>query len=191
MGAGSRAPFSTIGQRPPSASLRTWAPIRRSGSSMRPIGRFLREASPSKVAVTPWPPTTPIISREPVPALPKSSVPRGATSAPRPGPRIRQRPGPSRSIAAPRASQALPVLSTSSPSRRPSTRVSPQVRRPKMKARWEIDLSPGGRKRPLSACPRTARKGLASAGWDKGTDTRQLAFSRLPRRGGAALVSSA
>ena len=54
---------------------------------MRRIGRLRSEASPSKVAMIGWPPTTPIISREPVPALPKSSVSRGASSAPSPGPR--------------------------------------------------------------------------------------------------------
>ena len=37
-----------------------------SGSRMRRIGRLRREASPSKVAVIPWPPTTPIIRRQPV-----------------------------------------------------------------------------------------------------------------------------
>ena len=52
-------------------------PSSRSGSRMRRIGRLRSEASPSKVAVIPWPPTTPIISRQPVPALPKSSVSRG------------------------------------------------------------------------------------------------------------------
>ena len=62
-----------IGQRPPSASLTTCAPISSNGSSTRRIGRLRSDASPSKVASIPWPPTTPIISREPVPALPKSS----------------------------------------------------------------------------------------------------------------------
>ena len=94
---------------------------------MRRIGRLRSEASPSKVAVIPWPPTTPIISRQPVPALPKSSVSRGGGSAPSPGPRIRHWPGARRSISAPSASQALPVPSTSSPSSSPSTFVSPQV----------------------------------------------------------------
>ena len=56
---------------------------------------------------------------------------------------------------APSALQASPVRRTSSPSSSPSTMVSPQASRPKMKARWEIDLSPGGRKRPPSAGPRT------------------------------------
>ena len=60
---------------------------------MRFIGRFRREASPSKVAVTPCPPTTPIIRREPVPALPKSSVSRGDKSAPSPGPADAPAPG--------------------------------------------------------------------------------------------------
>ena len=162
IGAGSRAPLSTIGQRPPSASDRTCAPMSLSGSRMRRIGRLRSEASPSKVAVTPWPPTTPIISRQPVPALPKSSVSRGASSAPRPGPRIRHAPGARRSMTAPSAWQAWPVRSTSSPSSSPSTFVSPHVRRPSRKARCEIDLSPGGRTRPFSGRARLALSGEAA-----------------------------
>ena len=53
---------------------------------MRPIGRLRSEASPSKVAVIPWPPTTPIIRREPVPALPKSSVVAGRKQRSEAGP---------------------------------------------------------------------------------------------------------
>ena len=161
IGAGSRAPLSTIGQRPPSASDRIWAPISLSGSRMRRIGRLRKLASPSKVAVIPWPPTTPIISRAPVPALPKSRVSRGGRIAPSPGPRIRHWPRPRRSMTAPSASHALPVPSTSSPSSSPSTFVSPQARSPNRKARWEIDLSPGGRTRPLSGRARTALRGDA------------------------------
>ena len=56
------------------------------GSRMRRIGRLRSEASPSNVAVIPWTPTTPIISRQPVPALPKSNASRGAKIAPIPGP---------------------------------------------------------------------------------------------------------
>ena len=181
IGAGSRAPLSTIGQRPPSASDRTSAPISLSGSRMRRIGRLRSEASPSKVAVIPWPPTTPIISRQPVPALPKSSVSRGAKSAPSPGPRIRHAPGPRRSMTAPSAWQALPVRSTSSPSSSPSTFVSPQARRPNRKARCEIDLSPGGRSRPFSGLERRALSGEAAARGDGRADT-----SDLHCRGGRA-----
>ena len=167
IGAGSRAPLSTIGQRPPSASESTWAPISLSGSRMRRIGRLRSEASPSKVAVIPWPPTTPIISRQPVPALPKSSVSRGGKSAPSPGPRIRHAPGARRSMSAPSAWHALPVPSTSSPSSSPSTFVSPQVSRPNRKARCEIDLSPGGRTRPLSGRARLALSGDAAERCDE------------------------
>ena len=103
-----------------------------------------------------------IISRQPVPALPKSSISRGGGSAPIPGPRIRHWPGARRSVTAPKAWQALPVLSTSSPSSSPSTFVSPQARRPSRNARCEIDLSPGGRKRPLSGRARLALSGEAT-----------------------------
>ena len=141
---------------------------------MRRIGRLRSEASPSKVAVIPWPPTTPIISRQPVPALPKSSGSRGAKSAPIPGPRIRHWPGASRSISAPSAWHALPVPSTSSPSSSPSTFVSPHVRRPNRKARWEIDLSPGGRMRPFSGRARLALSGDAAERCDGRADTKDL-----------------
>src|SRR5208337_1980457 len=51
--------------------------------------------------------------------------------------------------------------------------------RPKMKARWDIDLSPGGRNRPLSAGARIARKGEGRAGCGSGADTRELAWLAL------------
>ena len=58
----------------------------------RPLAQ---RASPSKVASIGWLPTTPIISRAPVPALPKSSVARGLRAARR-GPAPRTRPAPGR-----------------------------------------------------------------------------------------------
>ena len=125
IGSGSAAPRSVMGQRPPSACESTCAPISASGSRMRRMGRLRSEASPSNVAVTAWPPTTPIISREPVPALPKSSTSAGCeqaadadavapASAPSPRALDDRRPARGR----PRA-----VRSTSSPSSRPSTSV--------------------------------------------------------------------
>ena len=48
----------------------TWTPMRRSGSSTRPIGRFTSEASPVKVVAKAWLPAMPSARRTPVPALP-------------------------------------------------------------------------------------------------------------------------
>ena len=135
---------------------------------MRRIGRLRREASPSKVAVTGWPPTTPIISREPVPALPKSSTSSGSCIPPMPTPTTRQRPSPSRVTWAPRARAAAAVRSTSSPSRRPSTRVSPMASNPRIIARWEIDLSPGGFRDPCRGPPGCAVTGCGSESCDPG-----------------------
>src|SRR5579872_3507327 len=130
---------------------------------MRRIGRLRNEASPSKAAVTPWPPTTPIINREPVPALPKSNVSCGERIEPTPSPLIRHRPSPSRSSRAPSALQASPVRKTSSPSSKPLISVVPLVKRPKIKARCEIDLSPGGRTRPFRAPAREDVSGLGKS----------------------------
>ena len=59
---------------------------------MRRIGLLRSDASPSKVALIGWPPTTPIISRVPVPALPKSRTAWGSVRPPMPVPRTLQLP---------------------------------------------------------------------------------------------------
>ena len=123
---------------------------------MRCIGRVRRLASPSKVAVIGQPATAPMTSRQPVPELPKSSTASGARKPPDPDAADPPGPSPVRSTAAPSARMALAVLSTSSPSSSPEMRVSPTVSAPKMRARCEIDLSPGTRTRPLSGA-RAAR----------------------------------
>ena len=129
---------------------------------MRRIGRLRSEASPSKRAVIAWPPTTPIISREPVPALPKSSVSRGPSSEPSPAPKTLQFPSPRRVTVAPSWRQAPAVRNTSSPSSRPSIVVSPTQSRPRISDRCETDLSPGGRRRPERRLERSARSGVAA-----------------------------
>ncbi len=180
MGAGSLVPRRVMGQRPPSASDSTRTPMSVSGSRMRRMGRLRREASPSNVASMEWPPTTPIISRVPVPALPKSRTPSGWRREPTPHPSTCQRPGASRSTSAPRAAQAAAVRSTSSPSSRPSTVVRPFASSPRMSARWEMDLSPGGRRRPFRGAPAAAERGWAGP-WPEGAEARELSACMCPR----------
>ena len=162
IGAGSRAPLSTIGQRPPSASDRTCAPMslqRIEDAPHRPLAQrgVAVEGRGDSVAADD-------AHHQPRAGAGVAEIERLARRQDRaePGPRIRHWPGPVRSMTAPSASQALPVLSTSSPSSSPSTFVSPQARRPNRKARCEIDLSPGGRTRPLSGRARTALSGDAA-----------------------------
>ena len=102
-----------------------------------------------------------MVSREPVPALPKSSGASGSSRQPLPTPWIIHSP-PRFSITAPIAFIASPVRMTSSPSSRPVMRVSPEARPPNMKERCEIDLSPGTRTLPLSAEPLAAVAGRAA-----------------------------
>ena len=99
---------------------------------------------------------------------------RGSASGPAPGARS-PRPAPRRPCRCARRRR---------PRAAPRPSVSPQASRPKMKARWEIDLSPGGRNRPLSAGPRIARRGEAEAGCGEGADTRELACWRWRRSRG-------
>src|SRR5450631_832537 len=165
MGIGSLAPCSVSGSRPSSAASSTRAPIRSSGSSTRCIGRLLKEASPIKVAVTGEPATAPSASRTPVPELPKSSGPAGWAKPPTPTPWMRHTPSPVRSSRAPSARMAAAVCSTSSPSKRPATVLSPTVNAPRIRARCEIDLSPGTRVRPCKGPPRRAVSGIKLAGF--------------------------
>ncbi len=135
-----------------------------SGSSTRFIGRLRRLASPVKVAAIGVVAMAPITSREPVPELPKSSVASGAANPPTPTPFTRQVPGPSRVTVAPKARMASAVFSTSSASSRPVIRVSPTASAPRIRARWEIDLSPATRATPRKGREPRARKGPKGLG---------------------------
>ena len=177
MGMGSRAPASVSGKRPAvAASVR--APMRCNGSSTRCIGRLRNEASPSKVAVMGQPATAPSMSRHPVPELPKSRGAAGAAKPPTPTPRTRHSPAAGRSTCAPSARNALAVLRTSSPSSKPLIAVSPTASAPMIRARCEIDLSPGTRTRPFKGPWRRAVRVGGSARIGKESSPRPL--SRAP-----------
>ena len=68
----------------------TSSPICFSGSSTRPMGRRESDASPTNRTRISWPAITPIISRMPVPELPKSISPAGSARPPTPRPRTSQ-----------------------------------------------------------------------------------------------------
>ena len=137
---------------------RTSSPICFSGRKTRPMGRRDKDGSPISRTVIGCPAMTPIMSRAPVPELPKSSGSEGWLRPPTPRPRISQT-SPDLRAGAPRAVTAFAVLSTSSDSSRLLTRVRPVARAPKMSARWEIDLSPGTRQAPRSGAAEEAVSG--------------------------------
>ena len=145
----SSVPMMASGMRPPSRASKR-APMRDSGSITRCIGRRRSEASPVMKLVKGWLARMPESRRAEVPELPSSSTSAGSRPPPTPKPRIRQVASPaSCTTSAPSARKAAAVHSTSSPSSRPRTVVSPSARAPNISARCETDLSPGARTRPF------------------------------------------
>jgi hypothetical protein len=127
----------------------TPAPIARSGSAMRSMGRAESDSSPTSTVRPSSPATTPASSLMPVPEFPQSSGPAAGRSRP---PVTRTSP-PRRDTPAPSAATAAMVRSTSSPSERPRAVVVPGASAPSSSTRWEIDLSPGVRTVPASGRP--------------------------------------
>src|SRR5215218_9208974 len=152
-----------------SSRLSRRAPISRSGTAIRSTGRRRIESSPSRTQRLPsCPASQPGSSRSRVPALPTSIV---ADPAPRsPTPRMRTprlgatrrsggRPsGPGTTFvhetwgaiatSAPSAATASRVERVSAASRKAVISVSPSPIAAISAARWEIDLSEGGRSQP-------------------------------------------
>ena len=86
---------------------------------------------------------TPISSLTPVPEFPRLRTPCGSESPPTPHPATCQDFSFNFSILAPNALRADMVQKTSSLSNNPLMRVVPAVSAPKMRARCDMDLSPG------------------------------------------------
>src|SRR6516165_8187191 len=119
----------------------------------------------------------------------------GSTRPPTPRPRTSQLP-PSLRTSVPKASRALAVLRTSSPSSKPVMCVRPVARAPSMSARCDIDLSPGTRTRPDNARDLIAHSGEGEE-WGTGAAApsgyaRRLpgAMSRRHRAGGVEPVNT-
>ena len=147
-----------VSPRSPAAPVAS-APIARSGSRTRVMGRRRSDSSPSNTWVPVTPATSPAPSRALVPELPQSRAPSPCAASPlRPGERTRQRAVPgassgaagSRSQVAPSARMIPAVERTSWPSPAPEISVSPSASAAKSSARWLIDLSPGRRSSPRS-----------------------------------------
>src|ERR1700730_5429002 len=143
----SRAPVTVSGARPSRDSI--LAPMVRSGSTTRAIGRRLSDASPSRVADTQLPASRPSNRRMVVPEFAQSSAPCGGLNDLQPPPWTRAGP-PVRSILTPRPRRQATVAATSSPSGSPSMRLSPWAIAASIKARCAIDLSPGTRSSPAT-----------------------------------------
>ena len=129
---------------------------------MRRIGRLRREASPSKVANRPGSNTTPIISGARAARRSRAfhAAPKGAEPGTTNSPAARAETLDDR----PERLAGLPVRKTSSPSSSPLRSVLAAGQRPKRSVRCEIDLSPGGRNRPLSAWRALRAEGAGPAG---------------------------
>ena len=86
---GVAVPRIASGSRVPSARPTSVAPIFRSGSAMRPIGRRRMDASPVIRVQNGWPARTPHSSRAAVPEFPQSITSPGSLNPRSPPPAIR------------------------------------------------------------------------------------------------------
>ena len=184
---GSAAPRSVMRQRPPSACdehLRAHLRQRIEDAAHRPLAqrgvaiegrgdRRGRRRRPSSAASR----CRHCRNRARRPA--RETADADAADAPRAVAACARRPRPARG-------RPRPVRSTSSPSSRPSTSVSPTRSRPKIMARCEIDLSPGTRARPLSG-PAGGRK-AAGPRHEQWTSDCPRASARHANPGRAALA---
>ncbi len=137
------------GRRPPS-SPSTVAPINRSGSATRPIGRRRSASVPSSVAAKGWPASKPASRRMVVPEPAQNSTSSGWVRPRSPLPLMLSKPGFSEkpglltsSISAPSACMQRLVARHTSAGTHPSISISPSAMDPSMRARCVMDLSPG------------------------------------------------
>ena len=169
MSACSRPPRIVSGSASPWASSMR-APMARSGSVTRRIGRRRSEASPVSVAANRCPARMPSMRRAIVPELPQCSRETGDVR--RETWTLTVAPSRMVEISAPRPRSTRAVLFTSSPVRSPVSSLVPRASAASMRARWEILLSPGGR-----TAPRTFTRRVSGA-----TRRRGAARRRAPRR---------
>ena len=137
----------------PSSVVAIVAPIEMSGSVTRRMGRRCNDASPTNCESKRCAASTPTNRRIAVPELPMSKGAGGGLNPCNPAPSIAACPSRGPSICTPMARNAATVASTSSPSSSPLTRDVPWASEPRITARWDIDLSPGTRSRPLKLPP--------------------------------------
>ena len=139
------------------------APIRCRGSTTRSIGRRDSDSSPVSSLSNSCAASSPASSRIVVPELPQSRDAAAARKPRMPRPVICES-----WIETPRSRRHAAVDCTSAPGDRPRTWLSPDAMEPRMRARCEIDLSPGRAERTVAITaspsapvpfwpPRTAR----------------------------------
>jgi len=152
------------GSRPPSRPS-TVAPIRRSGSAMRPMGRRRSGSVPVSSVVKGCPATRPERRRIVVPEPLQCSTSAGSARPSRPRPCTRRRPLGSSSISAPSACMHRSVARQTSAGTQPAISVSPSAIVASIKARWVMDLSPGTVTAPRSGPEgRMIRSGMVLLG---------------------------
>ncbi len=123
------------------------APIARSGSATRSMGRRLIDASPVSTERKGRPASTPASIRIVEPELPTSSDPLAARRPVGPSPSTSTaRPDPRTST--PNSFRQRRVEAQSAAVEKLPMRVSPSASAPRIASRWERDLSPGSVKRP-------------------------------------------
>ena len=145
------APWIVSGGRPSSDSMR--APIRPRGSITRRIGRRESESSPVRVDRKAWPARMPASNRMVVPEFPASRGWEDERSRPNPRPSTVTVPGgPSWTSTLSCLRHAI-VERQSAPGANCVSVDLPSARAASIAYRWEIDLSPGTRRRPCRRLP--------------------------------------
>lgn len=112
---------------------------------MRFIGRRRMLSSPVRILRNGWPAHTPASRRSPVPELPESRMVSGSLRSP---PWTVSSVAEWASILMPISLSERTVFRQSSEGRKLVICVSPSASAPRMAARWEMDLSPGGATSP-------------------------------------------